>query len=60
MSCCILTKSVRQKQNSENHSENEEFLPLYGPDSMMPSVVDAKLLEETQDSERLRAPGPPV
>lgn len=32
-------------------------LPLYGPDSMMPSVVDAKLLGVSQDSERFRAPG---
>lgn len=32
--------------------------PLYGPDSMMPSVVEAKLLEVTQDSDRFRGPGP--
>lgn len=42
-----------------NNSKDGECLPLYGPDSMMPSVVEAKLLEVTQDSERFRAPGPP-
>lgn len=33
------------------------LLPLYGPDSVMPSAVEAKLLEAAPDSERFRAPG---
>lgn len=35
------------------------LLPLYGPDSMMPSAVEAKLLEAAPGSERFRAPGLP-
>lgn len=47
------------KIRSSEVRERREALPLYGPDSMMPSVVEAKLLEVTRDSERFGAPGPP-
>lgn len=58
---CSVTKLKKQysTQNKESNGKNGERngLPLYGPDSMMPSVVEAKLLEVTQDSEIFRAPG---
>lgn len=48
-------KNTQKKAAVKNREEN--ILPLYCPDSMMPSVVEAKLLGLTQDSERFKAPG---
>lgn len=59
MSCSITTPGNRGHAKHEKQVEmwGGEVLPLYCPDSMMPSVVEAKLLEVTHDSERFRPPG---
>lgn len=38
--------------NSSIGNAHPDDLPVYGPDSMIPSVVDAKLPEGTHDSGR--------
>lgn len=51
------TQNEKHTKKAAVKNREENILPLYCPDSMMPSVVEAKLLGLTQDSERFKAPG---
>lgn len=49
--CDVFTKLKKMEQMLWWKSEERDILPLYGPDSVMPSVV------ETQDSDWFCNPG---